>query len=450
MGTNGVNGNKVVYEINRGDNLTKIARNNSTTINEILKLNPQIKDPNLIVTGHKLILEDNKPFVQKEDYSPNNMNLGKVTVGGEEITQAGGKDIKSNFFANNLAALSEVTINDENPATKIVVEMQAGKTMTRKDNNTPYSILNKVLGDHLDNNTTVIQDEDGKLKTKNEWLEKTDLYKAFISEDVNGDNFSGENNTLLPRGESGNKVQLPAVEIDSKGTRYFTLQGEKDTLYFDAKGKQVEFENGVIKSSSPIQPAAVPDINPEQTAIAAPDLQNEKFLVRTDNNDKVLNTGKFYINSKPVETNDGLKSNFFANNVNAFMSETLNDDTKATRLDVQLNMGANISPRDTSAADILKKMLGNNFDKASTVVKGEDGKFKTVNKPLQETDLYKAFVSEEVNADNFVNNKIEKSENGFRIVQFPALEADENGTKYYTLHSSDGKILYFNDKGEKI
>ena len=450
MSTNGVNGNKFVYEINRGDNLTKIARNNGTTIQEILKLNPQIKNPNLIIIGHKIILDDNTPFVQKEDYSPNNMNLGAVTVGGEEITKAGGKEIKSNFFANNLAALSEVSINDENPATKIVVEMQAGKTMTRKDNNTPYSILNKVLGDHLDNNSTVAKGDDGKLKTQSEWLEKTDLYKAFISEDVNGDNFSGENNTLLPRGESGNKVQLPAVEVDANGTKYFTLQGEKNTLYFDAKGKQVEFEDGVIKGASPAQPAASPKINPEEKALSAPNTKDEQFLVRTDNNDKVLNTGKFYINGKPVETDNGVKSNFYANNVNVFMSKTLNDDSNATRLDVQLNMGANISSRDTSATDILKKMLGNNFDKASTIVKGEDGKFKTVNKPLQETDLYKAFVSETVNGHNFVDNKIARSENGFSIVQFPALEADENGTKYYTLHSSDGKILYFNEKGEKI
>ena len=95
-------------------------------------------------------------------------------------------------------------------------------------------------------------------------------------------------------------------------------------------------------------------------------------------------------------------------------------------------------------------MLGNNFDKASRVVQGEDGNFHAVNTALQETDLYKAFVSENVNGNNFADNKIIRSENGFNIVQFPALEADENGNKYYTLHTTDGKILYFNDRGEAI
>lgn len=450
MGTNGVNGNKFVYQINSGDNLTKIAKRYDTTIEEILKLNPQIKEPNFIITGHKLIISDNKPFVQKENYSPNNMNLGAINIGGEEVQQLGGKEIQSNFFANNLGALSDITINDSNPATKVVVEIQAGKTMTRKDNNTPYSILNKALGDHLDNNSTIVTGDDGKLKTKSEWLENTDLYKAFISEDVNGDNFQGENNTLLARGQSGNRVQLPAVEIDAEGNKYFTLQGENSTLYFDARGKHVEFENGVIKGGSPALQPAAPQVNSDETAIAAPDLQTEKFLLRMDNNDKVLNLGKFYINGKPVETEESLKSNFYANNVNVFMNETLNDESGASRLDIQLNMGSQISARDTSAQDILKKILGNNFDKASKVVQGENGGFQTANTALQETDLYKAFVSEAVNGGNFADNKIVRSENGFNIVQFPALEADENGNKYYTLHTTDGKILYFNDRGEEI
>lgn len=450
MGTNGVNGNKLVYRIKSGDNLTKIARQNGTTLQEILRLNPQIKNPNLIITGHNLILSDNKPFEQKEDYSPNNMNLSNVTVGGELVTQAGGRDIKSNFFANNLSALSDLTVGDENPATKVVVEIQAGKTMTRKDNNTPYSILNKVLGDHLDNNTTVVRGENGKFVVKSEWLEKTDLYKVFISEDVNGDNFSGENNSLLPRGESGNRVQLPSVEVDNAGNKYFTLQGEKETYYFDARGRQVEFEDGLVKGVSTAQPAPEPEINPDSKVIDAPNVESEEFLVRNDNNDKLLNIGHFYLNGQRVEESSSLKSNFYANNINTFMNETLNDESAATRLDVQLNIGSNISPRDMSAVDILKKMLANNFDKSSQVTNGDNGKFKLVNTPLQDTDLYKAFVSEEINASNFADNKIVRSDAGFSIVQFPALEVDENGTKFYTLHSSTGEILYFNDKGEKI
>ena len=44
------------YTIVRGDNLTKIAKANNTTIQDIMKLNPKIKDPNLIYAGDSLVL----------------------------------------------------------------------------------------------------------------------------------------------------------------------------------------------------------------------------------------------------------------------------------------------------------------------------------------------------------------------------------------------------------
>ena len=120
-----------------------------------------------------------------------------------------------------------------------------------------------------------------------------------------------------------------------------------------------------------------------------------------------------------------------------FTDATLNDNAKSTRLDVQLNMGATISDRDRGANDILKKMLGNNFDTQSRA-------------PLAKSDLYRHFTSEEVNGANFKDGKLQRNDKGFNLVQFPALEVDQNGTKYYTLHSSNGTILYFNDKGEKL
>jgi LysM repeat protein len=42
------------YTIQKGDNLTKLAKQNNTTIDAIMKANPQIKDPNLIYAGSKL------------------------------------------------------------------------------------------------------------------------------------------------------------------------------------------------------------------------------------------------------------------------------------------------------------------------------------------------------------------------------------------------------------
>lgn len=443
----GVNGNNFIYQIKRGDNLTKIAKANNTTIAAILNLNSSIKDPNKIYAGHKLIITDNKPFVQKQDYSSNNMNIGSVSLGGREIEQINGKPLKSNFFANDLGKLADTTIADENPATKIVVDIQPGKTMTRKDNDTPYSILNKVLGDHLDNNSEIQQGEDGSKKIVNpKKLEDTDLYKAFISEDVNGDNFTGENHKLMARGESGNRVQLPAVEIDSNGTKYFTLHGSKEVLYFDDRGARVTFENGAIKSNHSSEDTSKKPEIPSGTPQKAP--ENQENLVRNGNDDRALNVGNYYINGQVV-SDESVKPNFYQNNINTFMQQTLNDKSNSSRLDIQLNMGSSISARDTAATDILKKMLGNNFDKASKPSQ-TDGKYGLATTALQNTDLYNAFVSENVNGNNFANGKLQRTESGFNTVQFPALEADANGNKYYVLHTSDNTVLYFDDKGAQV
>lgn len=447
--TESINGNKIIYTIKYGDNLTKISKDYNTDINTILKLNPQIKNKNLIFAGKQLVLDNNEKFIQKEDYNPNNMNLGTIKINGNNIEKINGNDLKSNFYANNLSSLNSETLNDNNTASKIVVEMQAGKSMTRKDNDTPYSILNKALGDHLDNNSTIVKDENGKIHTKQQYLEKTDLYNYFISEDVNGDNFTGENNKLLPRGEKSNNVQIPSVEIDKNGVKYFTLHGNNEIFYFDSKGKKVSFENGSISGEREVTAKQDnPEINYDKyTPIKQPSVNN--FEPYKDYDEKVLNTGKIFINGEEISTKN-LKSNFYQNNINLFTEETLNDQTNTSRVDIQLNIGSNISKRDISASDILKKMLANNFNKASNIEKNEQGKYIAINNQLQNTDLYKAFVSKEVNGINFENNNIVKNNSNYNIVQFPALEVAENNIKYYTLHTNDGKILYFNDSGEQI
>jgi hypothetical protein len=51
------------YVIKKGDNLTKIAKANNTTVQELLKANPNIKNPNLIYAGEKLKIPTNVPTV---------------------------------------------------------------------------------------------------------------------------------------------------------------------------------------------------------------------------------------------------------------------------------------------------------------------------------------------------------------------------------------------------
>lgn len=51
------------YTIKKGDNLTKIAKANNTTVQELLKANPNIKNPNLIYAGEKLNIPSKAPTV---------------------------------------------------------------------------------------------------------------------------------------------------------------------------------------------------------------------------------------------------------------------------------------------------------------------------------------------------------------------------------------------------
>ena len=44
------------YKIKKGDTLTKIAKEKGTTVSELMKSNPQIKDKNMIVSGANLNL----------------------------------------------------------------------------------------------------------------------------------------------------------------------------------------------------------------------------------------------------------------------------------------------------------------------------------------------------------------------------------------------------------
>ncbi len=434
MSTNGVNGNNYVYTVARGDYLIRIARENNTTLDALLKLNPQIKNPNLILIGQKLFVPDNKPFTPREDYDPTKMNLGEVKVNGNIIEDK----FNSNYFANNnLDKLG-------NAGDKVTVSIKPGKEINKNDTNA-YSLYNKILSKHLNNNSRIVTDSDGKRRPENqkEAFESTDLYKALISNEVNGDNFD-ESGNLIPRGDSGNSIQLPTIGKDAEGKTYFVIHGKDNLLYFDSTGTSVEFADNKISSKTKTEKTKEPQIDTTKEKLqSAP--QEEEFAIPTKYSDKQLNLGKIYINGKPVDIKPD--ANFFRNQTkNNIPPETINDGITSSRLDVQLKAGENLNPkyRDDFADEILSSHLGNNCDKIAI--------FQEKNKPealelLRKTDLYKALVSKEVNGDNFdENGKLKIGKSGSNTVQLPALEVDENGTKYYVLHTAD-KVLYFNEKG---
>lgn len=58
------NNNTVIYVVDKGDNLTKIAKNNNTTVDELIRLN-NIPNKNLIYVGQKLIIK-----VSNNNYFP--------------------------------------------------------------------------------------------------------------------------------------------------------------------------------------------------------------------------------------------------------------------------------------------------------------------------------------------------------------------------------------------
>ena len=159
-----------------------------------------------------------------------------------------------------------------------------------------------------------------------------------------------------------------------------------------------------------------------------------------------LNLGKIFINGEPVEVD--ADANFFRNQSRNNLGNLTLNDGKPTRTDVQLKAGNTINSKynDDSADEILSSFLGNNCDKIT--IFQEKGKPKSLNL-LKETDLYKAFISKEVNGNNFINGKLKTSASGFNMVQLPSLEIDANCTKYYVLHTSNG-ILYFDDSGNAI
>ena len=426
----GINGNSHI--IKKGDNLTKIAKANNTTVEALLKLNPQIRHRNIIRIGDSLVVSTTKAFIQKEDYDSKKLNLGEITVNGKPIEGT----FKSNYYANQ--TLDKLG----NAGDKIIVSLQGGKEASKNDLNA-FSILNKVVANHLNNNSKVIADGSGnkRIQTQKESVESTDLYKYMLK--LNGDNFDDSGNMI--GNNSGNNVQIPAVGKDANGKTYFTLVDGDTTLYFDSTGKVSEFKDGAIVSNQVDTKAKEPIIENNRDLPTESPEGNQEFNIPEKYDDKQLNLGTVFINGKPVKMNTN--ANFYRNEVNNFAQETMND-VGSSRLDVQLKAGNTTNPKynDDSADSILKKFLGNNCDKLAIYQDKSNNEALAL---LRETDLYKALVSSEVNGDNFVNGKLKPSENGFNTVQLPSLETDANGTKYYILHTKDN-ILYFDDKGKSI
>ena len=93
---------KKIDVVQSGDTLSKIARDNNTTVEEILELNDNIDDPNMIEIGEKIILPNNRL---------NSSNIGNEKEDGSYIVQEG--DTLSKIARENNTTVDElVKLND--------------------------------------------------------------------------------------------------------------------------------------------------------------------------------------------------------------------------------------------------------------------------------------------------------------------------------------------------
>ena len=73
------------YIVKKGDNLTKIAKANNLSLEELLKLNPQIKNQNLINIGQEIKINKtfSKPKSEQLDFSKPQLESKQITAAKE-------------------------------------------------------------------------------------------------------------------------------------------------------------------------------------------------------------------------------------------------------------------------------------------------------------------------------------------------------------------------------
>lgn len=469
-----------IYTVQKGDTLGALAAKFNTTIDKLMELNTDIKNPNSIFIGqtikfeqesaeewvdndgdgkvsfgdfqgcgkYSLFINQVMQYIGKtwnDSIAKNIQNLynqfvanpNEAALSGIQINGLGIKyDGKSNFYRNSLDRdLSDITLKDNKESSTITVVVNFGSEIDARDRKVS-DFLKKVLGDNLDN-TTKISEENGKYKTFSTRLENTDLYKSFISSDVNPDMFTqeqfGKYKDDVFKPEFSGSVQLPSLEKTQNGVKYFTLhKRDGSVIYFDETGKKIDDLNSIK--------AQVPEQKTPQTPVAEPvELVEtpEEFKSRDGYRDDKLNVGAVYLDGKEIEKS--LNSNYYANQLdNMVNSQTLN--SKATNsIMLQLKAGENLKNKwDLSAKDILKKFLGDNLNNTTYIENGE-----LQGKKLEETDLYKKFMA--------VNPQLLDFKAGDEIaIQLPVMKIDSNGTRFFTLIGADNNPMYFDEKGELI
>ena len=94
----------IKYSIQKGDNLTKIAKKYNTTVQEILNYNQYIKDPNLIYIGNELVIPE----------SIDSVDLNNTTINNELNSYTGTSDVPPTDVVESVD-LSANSISNKEP-----------------------------------------------------------------------------------------------------------------------------------------------------------------------------------------------------------------------------------------------------------------------------------------------------------------------------------------------
>ena len=179
----------------------------------------------------------------------------------------------------------------------------------------------------------------------------------------------------------------------------------------------------------------------------------QKLYLETVKNPKQANLLGISINNNTISFNGN--SNFYRNNLDTKLSDYSLSDSNPTKIEINLSMGKEISFRDRKISDFLKKVLGDDLDNTSQIVK-KDNNFNIITTRIENTDLYKAFVSKDINPNMIVQEQNGKYKDDVFIpnfqeeVQIPSVKINSNGVKYFTLQKNDGTLLYFDETGKNV
>lgn len=113
-----------IYVVQPGDNLTKIAKMNNTTVSDILKMNPQIKDANKIYPGDEIKIVDTPPVTPDMRMSRNVGDCYDMLKRKPDDDSVGGSPYESLEISGDVELSYNATVS---PSSRAITVIKDGK-----------------------------------------------------------------------------------------------------------------------------------------------------------------------------------------------------------------------------------------------------------------------------------------------------------------------------------